>query len=383
MKHKTITLVTSYKFPDDAATANRLSVFSDVLDSYTNYKVIVVGRGDKDKNFYLYSKNISVIQLTERKFNKKNLFVRGVNELLFSLRLLHTARKTNADAYLVSIPSVTLLVAFISLFKQTVIYDVRDLVWEFLIKSKGVKKFAGIILKIISLTILRRSCLITVTNDAELQYLRGKNFPVVHKISNGISQKKFEILANFEPKIYRNSEEYLIVYVGNVGFAQNLKTVVDVVGNLSGFRLVIIGVGNDLETLTNYVKKRVIHNVSFLGFKPWSEAMEFVKNADCLLGQISSELETALPSKIFEYAISGRSVIFGLPNGPAKILAQQLHNFYLYNPGDSDELRKLLFQVKSKVVSEIEINKNRNFISENFIRELEAKKIPGLIAEYC
>ena len=110
--------------------------------------------------------------------------------------------------------------------------------------------------------------------------------------------------------------------------------------------------------------------------------MGHIENADCLLGQISSELETAVPSKIYEYAVIGRSVIFGLPDGPARKIVAQLSNFYVYNPSNVGELNTLLLQLRSKVINELEVLKNRNFVSENFIREIEAKKLLPLISEH-
>ena len=170
----------------------------------------------------------------------------------------------------------------ILLKKHKVIYDVRDLVWEFLIKSHGLKKYAGFAIRRVSLGILKNSLFVTVTNETELSYFKEKNFPAVFKISNGISQDRFNKLARLRPKYYDSSNDYLLVYVGNVGFAQNLKIFIDVIGNLQGFKLKIIGRGNDLERLTLYVREKNFKNISFLGFKPWDEAMDYVKRADCL-----------------------------------------------------------------------------------------------------
>ena len=99
------------------------------------------------------------------------------------------------------------------------------------------------------------------------------------------------------------------------------------------------------------------------------------------LGQISSEVETAVPSKIYEYAVTGRNVIFGLPDGTAKIV-QQLFNFYVYNPVNVEEISNLLLQLKAKVIDEEEVSKNRKFVKKNFIREVEARKLHNLITKF-
>ena len=256
------------------------------------------------------------------------------------------------------------------------------MVWEYLIKSSGIKKYAGFVIRQVSLIILKKSVFVTVTNETELSYFKERNFPAVFKISNGISQNKFNKLSCLNPKNYNKSHDYLLVYIGNVGFAQNLKTIIDVIGNLKGFKLKIIGKGNDLQSLILHVKKKKFGNVFFFGFLPWDEAMEHVKTADCLLGQVSSEIETAVPSKIYEYAVTARSVIFGLPEGNAKKIVEQLSNFYVYNPSNVEEISILLSQLKAKVIDQEEVIKNRKFVKNNFIREIEAKKLYNLIKKY-
>ena len=119
-----------------------------------------------------------------------------------------------------------------------------------------------------SLAILRRSLFVTVTNETELSYFRERNFPAVFKISNGISQNKFNKLSCLNLKSHKVSHDYLLVYIGNVGFAQNLKTIIDVIGNLKGFKLKIIGRGNDLQSLILHVKKKKFGNIFFFGFLP-------------------------------------------------------------------------------------------------------------------
>ena len=382
MKKKKITIVTNYKFPNDAATANRLAVLADVLTRHTDYQIIIVGKGANRENFKLEGQDISVCQLEERTFNKKNLFIRGINELIFSFKLLSVAKKTEAEIYLVSIPSITLLISSIMLKGSPVVYDLRDLIWEYLIRTKGSRKYAGLVLRKISLNVLKKGFFITVTNDAELKYLEANGFSAVHQISNGISQKKFDEMAKFNLKKYDKRSDYLITYVGNVGLAQNLKSVIEVVGNLNGFKLIIIGSGIQFYELTDYINKNAIKNVALLGFKPWNEAVEYVKNSDCLLGQIGPEFETAVPSKIYEYAISGRSVLFGLPKGPGREIAKNLYNFYVYHPDNPTELLNLFFKLRSNVITKREVDLNRDIKKKNYIRETEAKKLSSLLLNY-
>ena len=91
-------------------------------------------------------------------------------------------------------------------------------------------------------------------------------------------------------------------------------------------------------------------------------------------GEISSEVETAITSKIYEYAVTGRNVIFGLPDGTAKKIVQQLFNFYVYNPVNVQEISNLLLQLKAKVIDEEEVSKNRKFVKRILLRS-RSKKI--------
>ena len=71
MNNNKITIVTSYSFPDDAATANRLSIFAEVLAKHGNYDVIVIGQGGESRKFQVENHSIFVTQLKKRQFNKK------------------------------------------------------------------------------------------------------------------------------------------------------------------------------------------------------------------------------------------------------------------------------------------------------------------------
>ena len=97
MNNNKITIVTSYNFPDDAATANRLSIFAEVLGKYGNYDLTVIGQGSKGGKFQLADHQISVIQLKKRQFNKNKLFIRGINELIDSFRLIEQLKILRLD----------------------------------------------------------------------------------------------------------------------------------------------------------------------------------------------------------------------------------------------------------------------------------------------
>ena len=48
-----------------------------------------------------------------------------------------------------------------------------------------------------------------------------------------------------------------------------------------------------------------------------------MSKADVLFAQIGDNFKTAIPTKVFEYIASGRRVLLGLPEGPAREIFQE------------------------------------------------------------
>jgi len=315
--------------------------------------------------------------MKQREYNKRNFYLRAVNEIYDSFKLLIKVKKENADVYIISLPSMFLLFAYVILRKKEIVYDIRDLVWKY-IKNKNIIMD---LLEKTALYILSKSRLVTVTNENELKYLESNYVYNTIKISNGINNSRFKKLCDIKLKDKGSNKKYELIYIGNIGYAQKLQEIIDVVGQMENYNLRIIGKGNELNRLLEYVKSKKFKNITFLGYMPWNNMIEFIKASDCLIGQIGQEFESAIPSKLYEYAVCGRNIVFGLPDGAANNIIKDFKGFNIYSTGDSKTLKELLLQVKSFNISQENIDYNRKHVSKHFIREKEALKLVSKIKE--
>ncbi len=118
-----------------------------------------------------------------------------------------------------------------------------------------------------------------------------------------------------EPAIapFRGGGGFVVQYAGNIGFMQNLETLLLAAEELKGFpdiRFVFIGNGNAKEAMEELARQRGLANCVFLPLQPL-EKVPAVYNA-CDVGVIPLKpgaARIAVPSKTWNYLAVGRPVI--------------------------------------------------------------------------
>ena len=81
-----------------------------------------------------------------------------------------------------------------------------------------------------------------------------------------------------------------------------------------------------------FLKKYTIDNyknINFLGLISWYNLLPIYSNSDILFLQINKNYETAIPSKIFEYVMTGRPIIACIPNGAARDIMYVFRCLYM------------------------------------------------------
>ena len=376
-----VILVTSYPFPDSSATANRLSTFASEMARTDNLDVVVVGPGSRKKAAHLITQdnlNYRIVSVTSAKYNRENLFLRAIGEYKQAKKLLKSAQFQNGDVYIVSIPSLLLILAVFFLRKKAIIFDFRDLVWSYLLAIGGVKSLVGMLIKLLIPMCLKISKAIVVTNTAEKTAISRLTGVPVTIVRNGISQERFTRLKHLNRP--SKNEPYNVLYIGNIGIAQNLKTLIDAVGGDYNFKINIVGDGVHHNYLRNYVHQQKMANVHFIGALKWSDTLMYIEQANCLYGQIGASYKSAVPSKLFEYLSCGRSVVFGLPDGAAKTITLDFENIHICTPGDATELREKLLELKfTPITSTTTMQTNRQIIERHYLREHQAQSLINIV----
>lgn len=375
-------IVTSYAFPGIEAPAHRVRAFAEAIEGRENWNVTVVGPGPDEQSKATDLDNLPYTVRTIRAgtYPRRNLVRRAISEVRHTWRLLAEARSLKPDVLIITIPSVFLLSGVFCGKRRPVVIDVRDLVWEYIAASKGGMRLAGRVLRWCAKRCIQGAAAVSVTNDLQARTIDEHSSVSPAVIRNGIAEARFERLAGTASSSDTDWDtgDHL-VYVGNVGRAQGLDTLVEAARDLPNVKVTIVGGGSELERLAELAKRQGITNVTFVGPKPWDELMQYYREATVLYAQIGEEYKTAVPSKMFEYLSTGRPVIFGAPEGSARNLARDFANVLVVPPDDVPHLRHAIESL-NKDGGELANKETIETVRREHLRERQAQKFADIVS---
>jgi len=302
-----------------------------------------------------------------------NLFLRFFQELLLSYKIVKKSYQIPSEIVLISIPSMFCLF-FIQKTQKTTVLDIRDLTWEYF--SKGVIKQA---LKQFFSIIAKKKFLlcdfIICTNRTEKQLLLQKynvSAQQIYILPNGITEREFSKIKKL--KRWTKLQMPTLSYIGNIGLAQNLKTLIEAARYLRHVKIYIVGSGLEFNSLVKMCKDQSLGHVEFLGECKTETILKVYKNTNILYGQILQEYFSAIPSKVYEYLATGRYVIFGAEGATKNTLKKFNHNQVIQPDNPKLLVKKVYEIIKRKKHLTISL-KNKKIIHANFIREKNSREV--------
>lgn len=356
---KKIQIITSYGINSEPVIKNRLEPLIKIF-LLNKYKVHLIS-SDSKKVYYFNQNFISTV--VSNTFKVRNFFIRIFLEINLSFKLIKCSQKYKSDLVFVTVPSIFLLFLLFKLKKKNIHLDIRDIQWEYIFKNKYLLK----ILRIIIIKNLKYVKSISCTNKSEFKSLLNYNFDKkkIYIISNGVSKSKFKDLKKIKKNI---SKIFTISYLGNVGLAQNLKTLIDVARLMPHIKFKIVGDGVDLNWLKKIAKKNKTLNIKFTGRIVWKEVLNIYNQTDILFLQLDPEFKTAIPSKLYEYLSTGKLIIFAGGSDIMMRLKKFDNIVFAEYDNCSSIVKKINNYINSKKFQNIS-KKNKNTISRYFIRE--------------
>ena len=273
------------------------------------------------------------------------------------------------DYLIISIPNIFNLIFCKKLKNGTKqILDIRDLSWEYLDERYLVNKLVKKIFRFLLKFKIKFFDAISCSNNFEYKYLKNyseNNNPKLILFSNGISLNKFNDLQNIKYNGIKQ-KKIIISYIGNVGLAQNLKTLIEASKNFPNLQFNIVGEGKDLKNLIKIAERRV--NIKFFGRKNWEYILKVYEQTSILYAQLSHNFLYAVPSKLYEYLASGKHIIYG-GNGEASKLMNKFENNKVINPDNVEELCKAIKEsLENENYKKISTS-NREKIYSSYLRE--------------
>lgn len=357
-------------------TRNRMLPFINVLQARGFVCDLVCPQDAANSEHLPAGANLIEIRLNAER--QSNYVLRTLRELRNAASLLKAARSAEADVFLVSIPSIFLaFMAPVYLRRKVSYLDIRDLTWEYLDSTKIIQALSKRIFRVAFRLSINKYQGVCVTNPTELQYLqsvwKGEKEPLL--VSNGISREQFERLSGLSAK---REKRLTVSYIGNVGLAQHLDTLLAAAQALPEMDFKVIGAGTDFVRIKSLAAEMQLENLVFTGRVPWQDVRQHYNQSDILYAQLAPEYAGAMPSKLYEYLATGKFVLYSGQAQAAEILAGFEHNKVI-PPCDANALIAALRGLQGEAaVGKLSLA-NRNKIEQKYIREDAAEKLASAI----
>jgi len=179
---------------------------------------------------------------------------------------------------------------------------------------------------------------------------------------------------NWFAKKYGLIDKFVILYSGNIGLFQDLKTVIKAAERLKDYDDIIflfIGDGGGLNKLKGLVKENNLKNVLFLPYQPKEFLPHSLTASDISIVSLEKGIEgLAVPSKIYGILASGRAVL-GLVGENCEVadIIKNANCGFRVNQGDVDGLEeKIEYMYQNpELLKNMGVN-SRKYFEKHFTR---------------
>lgn len=170
--------------------------------------------------------------------------------------------------------------------------------------------------------------LLLVQSQAFIEPVRqmAQNTPVEY-YPNSIEKEFYAPDAVVVPEINSLKSGFTVLFAGNIGVAQSMKTIVAAAERLRAYpeiKIVIFGSGSKLEWLEKQVADNKLSNLYLEGRYPVEVMPTLMRQASALLVTLTKQpiFELTIPSKIQAYLAVGKPIIACLNGEGAKIITE-------------------------------------------------------------
>lgn len=186
---------------------------------------------------------------------------------------------------------------------------------------------------------IRRAMVVNLVSPGFLPYFQSR-YPGARFsfFSNGVDAE-FNDPATCNECTRTPGEPLRVLYAGNIGDGQGLHLVVPALAErLQGrVKFQIIGDGRLANALRDAIRLRGLNNVDLLAPMSRQKIKVFYEQADVLFLHLNDlkAFKRVLPSKLFEYAASGKPIWAGVTGFCADFIAREIPNAAVFPPCDS------------------------------------------------
>lgn len=192
-----------------------------------------------------------------------------------------------------------------------------------------------------------------VYSRADVLAVQSKSFINYMEQTHGIKRDKMIYMPAFADETYLEtdftSDDNVVdfVFLGNLGIAQNLISVLEAVNKIkdvTNFKVHFVGDGSCLGQMKEFVNNNGLEDiVQFYGRRPVEEMPKFYKLADACLVSLKADNATGLtlPSKVQGYMAAGLPII-GMIDGSAQEVIAEAKCGLCVNADDVDGFARVM-----------------------------------------
>jgi colanic acid biosynthesis glycosyl transferase WcaI len=267
------------------------------------------------------------------------------------------------------------------------VFEIRDL-WPESLAAVGASsegKWLHRLLGALAGFLYRRSDrLVVVTPAFEDHLTRYWNVPQakISIVENGVETDIFRPQATAAElrKQLRLEQRFVICYIGTIGNAHGLETLIDAAEELQATlpcaTFLLIGEGAEKARIVKLATGRGLNNIQFFAQQPRERIPIYISAADvCLVMLRKSELfKTVIPTKLLEYMACERPVIVAVDGHSRQIIEESGAGIFI-EPGDSRALANAILESEREPALRRTMGASgRRYIINKFSREETARE---------
>ena len=360
-----ILIHTDEYYPTAQACSYRMQVMADVFLDKGNEVVVIASSTNKGsaateqrKERIIYSPAIPIKKKTTL-WRMLNNISFGVTSVFFALR----ARK--ADVVITTSPPVFSSIPgwIIAKCKRAkLVYDVRD-IWPDVALEMGSFTEDSVYCKVfrhITRFMYRHADLITTVSPGKVEKIKRHVLAAGGEKGGAEHTDKVKLVGNgFDESVerypidhdlirqYELGKRFTCVYVGNIGLAQGLGTLLDLAEQSSHkeVQFLLFGKGAEKEMLEQQARERGLTNVRFCGVLPHEKVHTLLTHAQMsFISLKNARMTDSIPTKVYEALGLGCPVLL-VAEGDACRIVEEAHLGKCVSPNHTDELAGVFDQM--------------------------------------
>jgi colanic acid biosynthesis glycosyl transferase WcaI len=269
------------------------------------------------------------------------------------------------------------------------VFEVRDL-WPESLTAVGLGAEKSILHRCLSAIadfLYSRSDHIVVVTPAFKDFLvkhRQVSAAKISVVENGVETSLFAAASAQTTAALREQlsiqEKFVVCYVGTMGMAHGLETLLDAAAALQDrnreILFLLIGEGSEKEKIKAQAASRGLHNVRFLDQQPREKIPALISACDaCLVLLKKTEIfKTVIPTKMLEFMSCARPVILGV-EGQAREIVEEARSGIVIEPENAAQLATAISHLAANPELGRALGRNgREFVIHRYSRGSTAQK---------